>query len=80
VFRKLYEGTAEPDSERCVDIATTAALKCLIHPGVLAVAAPTVVGFGTSAQALDGMLGGALLGKTRENPSTDRLVQFYKDP
>lgn len=58
----LLEGTAEPDTARCVDIATTAALKRMILPGVLAVSAPAVVGFGISAQALGGMLGGALLG------------------
>lgn len=58
----LLEGTAEPDTATCVDIATTAALKRMILPGVLAVAAPAVVGFGISAQALGGMLGGALLG------------------
>ena len=58
----LMEGTAKPDSDRCVDIATRAALKRMILPGVLAVAAPAVVGFGLGAEALGGMLGGALLG------------------
>lgn len=57
----LMEGTAEPDSARCVDIATTAALKKMILPGVIAVAAPMVVGFVLDAEALGGMLGGALL-------------------
>ena len=58
----LLEGKAEPDTERCVDIATTAALKKMILPGVIAVSAPVIVGFGISAQALGGMLSGALLG------------------
>ena len=58
----LLEGTAEPDTARCVDIATTAALKRMILPGVLAVSAPAVIGFGIGAEALGGMLGGALLG------------------
>jgi K(+)-stimulated pyrophosphate-energized sodium pump len=58
----LMEGTAEPDSDRCIDIATKAALKRMILPGVLAVAAPAVVGFGLGPTALGGMLGGALLG------------------
>lgn len=58
----LLEGTAEPDTERCVQIATTAALKRMILPGVLAVSAPAVVGLGLGAEALGGMLGGALLG------------------
>ncbi len=58
----LLEGKAKPDTVRCVDIATTAALKRMVLPGVLAVAAPVVVGLGLGAEALGGMLGGALLG------------------
>ena len=58
----LMEGTAEPDSNRCIDIATQAALKRMIPPGVLAVGAPVVVGFSLGATALGGMLAGALLG------------------
>ena len=57
----LLEGTAEPDTERCVDIATTAALKRMVLPGVLAVFSPVVVGFVLGPQALGGMLGGALI-------------------
>ncbi|MBT8144055.1 MAG: sodium-translocating pyrophosphatase [Gammaproteobacteria bacterium] len=58
----LLEGTAEPDTVRCVDIATTAALKRMILPGVLAVGSPVVVGLTLGGEALGGMLGGALLG------------------
>ena len=58
----LLEGTAEPDTAKCVDIATTAALKKMILPGVIAVAAPVVVGFAIGPIALGGMLAGALLG------------------
>ena len=59
----LLEGKAEPDTERCVDIATKAALRRMVPPGVLAVAAPVVVGFSPlGAEALGGMLGGALIG------------------
>ena len=58
----LLEGEAEPDTDRCVEIATDAALKRMVPPGVLAVAAPVVVGFGLGPAALGGMLGGALLG------------------
>ena len=58
----LLEGTAKPDTVRCVDIATTAALKKMVLPGFLAVIAPVVVGFGLGPQTLGGMLGGALLG------------------
>ncbi|WOJ97159.1 sodium-translocating pyrophosphatase [Congregibacter brevis] len=58
----LLEGTAEPDTARCVDIATTAALRRMILPGAIAVSAPVVVGMGLGAASLGGMLGGALLG------------------
>ena len=58
----LMEGKAEPDSDRCVDIATQAALKRMILPGILAVAAPVVVGLSLGATTLGGMLAGALLG------------------
>jgi K(+)-stimulated pyrophosphate-energized sodium pump len=57
----LMEGKAKPDSGRCVDIATQAALKKMVIPGVLAVASPVLVGFILGAEALGGMLGGALV-------------------
>ena len=58
----LMEGTADPDSEKCVEIATKAALKKMILPGVIAVAMPPLVGFTLGAMALGGMLAGGLLG------------------
>ena len=61
----LLEGTGEPDSDRCVDIATKAATKRMILPAILAVGTPVAVGFGFVAEgstALDGTLCGALLG------------------
>jgi K(+)-stimulated pyrophosphate-energized sodium pump len=54
-------GTAKPDSARCVDISTRAALREMIVPGVVAVLAPVVVGRFLGIQALGGMLGGATL-------------------
>ena len=61
-IKGLIEGKAEPDTAKCVDIATTAALKKMILPGVIAVSAPVLVGFLISPEALGGMLAGALLG------------------
>ena len=58
----LLEGTAEPDTAKCVDIATSAALKKMLLPGFIAVGAPAVVGFGLGAESLGGMLGGGLVG------------------
>ena len=57
----LLEGTAQPDTARCVDIATTAALRKMILPGVVAVAMPMVVGYAIGPEALGGMLAGGLL-------------------
>jgi len=58
----LMEGTADPDSEKCVEIATQASLKKMMLPGVIAVGMPAVVGFGLGAEALGGMLAGGFLG------------------
>jgi K(+)-stimulated pyrophosphate-energized sodium pump len=58
----LMEGTAEADHAKCIDIATQAALKKMILPGIIAIAMPPVVGFSLGAQTLGGMLAGALLG------------------
>ncbi len=58
----LLEGKADPDTAKCVDIATSAALRRMILPGTIAVVAPVLVGFGIGAAALGGMLAGALLG------------------
>ena len=58
----LMEGTADPDSAKCIDIATTAALKKMIMPGIIAVCTPPAVGLIIGPEALGGMLGGALLG------------------
>jgi K(+)-stimulated pyrophosphate-energized sodium pump len=55
----LMEGTAKPDSARCVDISTAAALREMVLPGVTAVAAPVVVGWLLGVEALGGMLAGA---------------------
>ena len=57
----LLEGKAEPDTAKCVDIATAAALKKMIIPGVIAVSAPPLVGFLIGPEALGGMLAGGLL-------------------
>jgi K(+)-stimulated pyrophosphate-energized sodium pump len=55
----LMEGTAKPDSARCVDISTRAALREMILPGSVAVLAPVVVGYFMGVQALGGLLAGA---------------------
>jgi len=57
----LLKGEAEPETERCIDIATRAATRRMIMPALLAVGAPLVVGLLVGAVALSGMLCGALL-------------------
>jgi K(+)-stimulated pyrophosphate-energized sodium pump len=55
----LMEGTAKPDSARCVDISTRAALREMILPGTVAVLSPVLVGYFMGVQALGGLLAGA---------------------
>ena len=57
----LLQGTGKPDTARCVEISTNAALKEMILPVLIAVIAPVAVGFGLGAAALGGMLAGSLL-------------------
>ena len=57
----LLEGTGKPDNGRCVEIATTAALKRMVLPGAIAIFAPVVIGFSFGAEMLGGLLGGGLL-------------------
>ncbi len=54
----LLEGTAEPDTARCVDISTKAAIQRMIVPGLMAVVTPVVAGFVFGPQALGGLLAG----------------------
>jgi K(+)-stimulated pyrophosphate-energized sodium pump len=55
----LMEGTAKPDSARCVDISTRAALREMILPGVVAILVPIIVGRFLGVEALGGVLAGA---------------------
>lgn len=58
----ILKGTDEPDTERCVDIATKAATKRMILPALIAVLFPVGTGVLLGAESLGGMLCGALLG------------------
>ena len=57
----LLEGdpNAKPDNARCVEISTDSALKEMVTPGLVAILAPVVVGFGLGPHALGGLLAGA---------------------
>ncbi|MEM1415665.1 MAG: sodium-translocating pyrophosphatase [Myxococcota bacterium] len=54
----LLEGTAKPDTAKCVAISTEASIKRMVLPGALAVLTPVVIGFGMGPEALGGTLAG----------------------
>jgi len=54
----LLEGTAKPDTAKCVDISTSASIKKMMMPGALAILTPVIVGFTMQAEALGGLLAG----------------------
>jgi K(+)-stimulated pyrophosphate-energized sodium pump len=51
----------KPDSKKCVDISTQAALREMVRPGVVAVSAPVIVGLALGWDALGGLLAGSLV-------------------
>lgn len=55
----IMEGKGKPDYAKCVDISTAAALRQMIIPGLMAVAAPIIVGLVLGKAALGGLLVGA---------------------
>ena len=56
----LLELKAEPQPKKIVDIATKAALKEMMLPGLIAIAAPVLVGFLMGPASLAGLLAGSL--------------------
>ncbi len=60
-IKGLMQGTAEGDPATCVAIATSAAIREMIAPGLLAIISPVVVGLLLGKEALGGMLAGALV-------------------
>ena len=60
-IKGLLEGNAEPDTAKCVEISTKAALREMILPGLTAVIAPVAIGFILGPAALGGALAGSLV-------------------
>jgi len=56
----LMEGTAEPDSARCVEIVTKSAIRQMVLPGLLAVLSPIAAGLFLGVSGLAGLLAGSL--------------------
>ena len=57
----IMEGKTKPDYKSCVAISTTAALKEMLVPGIMAVISPLAVGLLLGPAALGGLLAGALV-------------------
>lgn len=55
----IMEGTAKPDYARCVDIVTTAALKEMRIPAILAMVTPVLIGLLFGINSVGGLLIGA---------------------
>lgn len=60
-IKGLMEGTAEGDCATCVAIATNAAIREMILPGLLAMVSPVVIGLLLGKEALGGLLAGTLV-------------------
>ena len=59
-IKGIMEGKAKPDYEKCIAISTHAALKEMVIPSLLAILAPIALGLVLGAEALGGMLAGAI--------------------
>ena len=60
-YPEILQGTMMPDYRKCVDISTKAAIREMILPGLVAIAAPILTGLLLGKEALAGLLGGAMV-------------------
>jgi len=60
-IKGILQGESQPEYDKCVDIATKAALNAMLLPGVLAMGTPVVIGFVFGPEVLGGLLAGLTL-------------------
>jgi len=56
----IMEGTTDPEYERCISISTSSAIREMILPGIIGIAAPLLIGVLLGKEALGGLLVGAI--------------------
>ncbi len=60
-IKGIMEGTGKPDYASCVDIVTKSALKEMVIPGIIPIAAPVLIGFTLGPKALGGVIVGTIV-------------------
>ncbi len=60
-IKGIMEGTGKPDYASCVDIVTRTALREMVIPGIIPIAAPIIIGFTLGPKALGGVIVGTIV-------------------